>query len=100
MQFSHCLWKPLVERIVAQVEIISFSCNDGNLQETIAPVHTEAIGRNLASHLMAETTSWHIFFFLQLSYWLILTCFYWHNHFFLACQFHDTIILLPNPVIK
>lgn len=42
------------------------------------------------------------FFFLQLSCWLLLTCFYWQNDFFffLECQFHDTIILLPNPVIK
>ena len=40
------------------------------------------------------------FFFLQLSCWLLLTCFYWHNDFFLECQFHDTVILLPNPVIK
>lgn len=42
------------------------------------------------------------FLFQQLSGWLILTCFYWQNDFFffLECQFHDTIILLPNPVIK
>lgn len=102
MQFSHCFWKPLAERIAAQVEIISFCCNEGNLQKTTAPTHAEAIGRSCASHLVAETTSWHIFFFLQLSCWLLLTCFYWQNDFFffLECQFHDTIILLPNPVIK
>ena len=45
MQFSHCFWKPLAERIAAQVEIISFGCNEGNLQKTTAPTHAEAIGR-------------------------------------------------------
>lgn len=63
MQLSHCFWKLLAERIAAQVEIISFGCNEGNLQKTTAPTHAEAIGRSCASHLVAQTTSWHIFSF-------------------------------------
>lgn len=91
-----------MERIAAQVEIISFSCNEGNLQETIAPVHAEAIARTVASQLVAETTSWHIFSFSSSVVGLFLLVFIGRMifFFFLECQFHDTIILLPNPVIK
>lgn len=51
------LMKTIAERVAAQVEIISFSGNEDNLQATIASVGARAHGGVLASHFVVETTS-------------------------------------------